>query len=299
MNDSNQNISRDFSDDAVRRFLLGQLSADEQPGFEQRLFLDSELEARVRLAEFNLADDYAFSRLRAEDRKRFEQRFLAGDDRKLKLNVSNVLRDRFALTQSPVRTTTRFIKQLQSLLNFDQLIVRIAFGVAMLVLITGSAWLLIKKEPRIKDGIKESISRVTKIKRPQPTNAPRESHHAQDISPPERRVTPSPTVEIVTLSPDVLLESDKAPSINLPADGMVRLELAVTPEPSAMYQAQLSTIEGRTVVTAESLKATEGAGKIDLDVPVGLLKTGDYRITLRRVSDTSKESLVSYYFRVR
>jgi hypothetical protein len=53
------------------------------------------------------------------------------------------------------------------------------------------------------------------------------------------------------------------------------------------------------VVTAESLKATEGAGKIGLDVPVGLLKTGDYRITLRRVSDTSKESLVSYYFRVR
>ncbi len=94
MNDSNQNISRDVSDDAVRRFLLGQLSANEQPGFEHRLFLDSELEARVRLAEFDLADDYACSRLGAEDRERFEQRFLASNERKLKLNVSNAKRRR-------------------------------------------------------------------------------------------------------------------------------------------------------------------------------------------------------------
>jgi hypothetical protein len=29
-----------------------------------------------------------------------------------------------------------------------------------------------------------------------------------------------------------------------------------------------------------------------------LLKAGDYKITLRRVNDTSKEGLGSYYFRV-
>ncbi|MGH9971797.1 MAG: hypothetical protein ACREBG_28935 [Pyrinomonadaceae bacterium] len=308
MNDSNQNFSSEVSDDAVRRFLLGQLSANEQPSFEQRLFLDSELEARVRLAEFDLADDYACSRLGAEDRERFEQRFLAGDDRKLKLNVSNALRDRFAFTQAPVRTTTRFVKQLQSLLNFNRLIVRIAFGVAMLVVIVGGAWLMIKKEQRIKDGIK----RVVKIRRSQPPNAPRETHHAPDNSAPEHRATPStmldhegttpsPTVEIITLSPNVPLESGKAPNINLSTGHyIVRLELAVKPEPSALYQAQLSTIAGQAVVTADSLKATEvGGKKIDFDVPVGLLKAGNYRITLRRVSDSSKETVASYYFRVR
>ena len=304
MNDPNQNISPDFSDDAVRRFLLGQLSADERPGFEQRLFLDSELETRVRLAEFDLADDYAFSRLPAEDRERFEQRFLVGDDRKLKLNVSNALRDRLVFSQAPVapvRTTTRFVKKFQSLLNFNQFVVRIAFGVAMLVVIVGGAWLLVKKEPRIKEGIKEGIKRASRIRRPQPANVPREAHHASDNSAPEHRETPSPKVEIITLLPDVLLEGGKAPSINLPegAHSIVRLELAVEPEPSALYQAQLSTVEGQTVVTAESLKATEAAGKkIHFDVPVGLLKAGDYKITLRRVSDTSKETVASYYFRV-
>lgn len=302
MKDSNENNSREFSDDTVRRFLLGQLNTKEQPRFEQRLFLDSELEARVRLAEFELADDYACSRLRAKDRERFEQRFLVSDDRKLKLEVSNALQDRFAFTQAPVKTTARFVEQLQSLLNFNELIVRIAFGVAMLVVILGSAWLLIKKEPRIKEGIKDRIQRVTRIRRPQPANAPREAHHAPDKSAPEPRETPSPKVEIITLSPDVLLESGKAPSINLPAGAhdIVRLQLVVKPEPFALYQAQLSTIEGQTVVTAESLKSTEVAGnKIDFDVPVGLLKAGDYRVTLRRISDTSIESVLSYYFRVR
>ena len=290
MNDSNQNISQDFSDDAVRRFLLGQLSAEEQPVFEQGLFLDSELEDRVRLAEFDLADDYAYSRLSAEDRERFEERFLAGADRTLRLHVSNALRDRFAFTQTPVRTLARFVKQVPNLFNFNQPIVRIAFGVVMLVVIVGGAWLLIKKEPQIK----ESIKRIAKIRRSQPTNAPREEAHH-----PRRETS---TVEIVTLSPDVLLESGKAPSINLPAGAhdIVRLELVVEPDPSALYKAQLSTIDGQTIVTAESLKATGVAGnKIDLDVPASLLKAGDYRITLTRVTDTSKESVASYYFRVR
>lgn len=301
MNDSSQNISQKFSDDVVRRFLLGQLSPNEQPGFEHRLFRDSELEARVRLAEFELADDYACARLGAEDRERFEQRFLVAHDRKLKLNVSNALRDRFAFRQAPVRTMTQFVKQLQNL-NFNQFMVRIAFGVAMLVVIVGGAWLLVKREPRIKDGIKEGIKRASRIRRSQPADVPRETHHAPDKSAPEHRETASPKVEIITLSPDVLLESGEAPSINLPAGAhdIVRLHLVVEPEPSAFYQAQLSTIEGQTVVTAESLKTTEVAGnKIDFDVPVGLLKAGDYKITLRRVSDTSKESVTSYYFRVR
>ena len=307
MSDTHQNFSHDVSNDAVRRFLLGQLSANEQPGFERRLFLDSELEARVRLAEFELADDYACLRLSAEDRERFERRFLLSDDRKLKLNVSHALRERFVLTPAPVRTMPRIFRQLQSLLSFNRPVVRIAFGVAMLLVILGGAWLVIKDEQPIKDRIK----RIVKIRRPQPPSTPRESHHPSNNSAPDRpaptpvpdhaRPAPSPTVEIIPLSPDVLTDSGKAPTINLSAGthDIVRLELAIKPEPSALFQAQLSTIEGQAVVTADSLKTTDAAGnRIDFNVPASLLKAGDYKITLTKVSDTSKESIASYYFRV-
>ncbi|HKY29864.1 MAG TPA: hypothetical protein VJM12_18125 [Pyrinomonadaceae bacterium] len=289
MNDSNQNISGDFRDDTVRRFLLGQLNANEQSAFEQGLFLDSELEARVRLAEFDLADDYACSRLPAADREQFEKTFLVSEDRKLKLNVSNALRDRFAISRARSRTTTKVVKQL---FDFDRLAVRIAFSVAMLVVIVGGAWLVIKK----REPIKETISKVTKIRRPQPSNSPTHSHHAQNASP---RQTSSPMV--VTLSPYVLIESGNAPTVNLPvgAHDIVRLELVVKAEPSASYQAQLSTIDGQTVVTTKTWDATEVSGeKIDLDVPVALLKSGEYRVTLTKVSDTSQENVATYYFRV-
>ena len=49
--------SPEFSDEAIRRFLLGRLSASEQPAFERRLFSEDGLDARVRLAELDLADD--------------------------------------------------------------------------------------------------------------------------------------------------------------------------------------------------------------------------------------------------
>lgn len=293
MNDSNQNSSGDFSEDAVRRFLLGRLSADEQPDFERRLFLDSDLEARVRRGELDLTDDYACSRLSDEDRQQFEKRFLVSDDRKLKLIVSNALRDRFGVTQASSIKTTLVIKQLHSVFDFNRLAVRIAFSFALLVLIVGGAWLLIKKEP-----IKETITRVTRIRRPQPSTDPKHSHHPQNTSP---RQAPSPFVEIVTLSPDVPLESGKAPTVNLPAGAhdIVRVELVVKADSSAVYEAQLSIIDGQTVVTAEPVKATAVTGdKIELNVPVSLLKAGDYHITLRRVSDTSQGDVAHYYFRV-
>src|SRR5438552_16173724 len=86
----------EFSDETIRRFLLGGLSASEQPLFEQRLFTDDGLDARVRLAEFDLADDYAFERLNASERSLFEEKFLLTSDRRQNLEVSRVLRDRFA-----------------------------------------------------------------------------------------------------------------------------------------------------------------------------------------------------------
>ena len=65
---SNDGGSRPFSDETIRRFLLGGLSASERPLFEQRLITDDDLDARVRLAELELADDYAFERLSAPER---------------------------------------------------------------------------------------------------------------------------------------------------------------------------------------------------------------------------------------
>src|SRR6266446_7528188 len=89
-----------FSEETIRRFLLGSLRASEQPLFEQRLMSDVALDARARLVELDLADDYACGRLTTPDRKLFEQRFLVTVGRQRKLRVSKLLHDRFSLSAS-------------------------------------------------------------------------------------------------------------------------------------------------------------------------------------------------------
>src|SRR5258708_39904542 len=85
-----------FSGDAIHRFLFGRLSAAEQATLEERLFTDDALEARVRLAEFDLTDDYALERLSAADREAFEEKFLLSAQRKRLPKVSTALPLRFA-----------------------------------------------------------------------------------------------------------------------------------------------------------------------------------------------------------
>ena len=91
----NKQLSPAFSDDLIRRFLLGRLSSTEQTSLEESLFIDEELEARVHLAELDLTDDYVFARLNAADRERFDRMFLISADRRQGLNVARALRDRF------------------------------------------------------------------------------------------------------------------------------------------------------------------------------------------------------------
>ena len=52
-----------ISDGMIRGFLLCRLGEGTRARFEERLFTDDELERRVRLAEFELTDDYVFGRL--------------------------------------------------------------------------------------------------------------------------------------------------------------------------------------------------------------------------------------------
>src|SRR5438046_7969544 len=93
MIESNRSIV--FSDDAIRRFLLGELPVAEQTAFENRLVADDELEARVRLSELGLADDYVQRWLPRAESLRVQERFLVTKDRQEMAAVSQALRDRF------------------------------------------------------------------------------------------------------------------------------------------------------------------------------------------------------------
>src|SRR5260221_6840941 len=119
------NNSPEFSDDAIRRFLFGRLSAAERTTLEERLFTDHTLEARVRLAEIDLADDYALECLSPPDREAFAEKFLLSAERQRQLRVSTALHDRFGAASTVAKTARRgatisISEKLRLLLGFNQ-----------------------------------------------------------------------------------------------------------------------------------------------------------------------------------
>ena len=296
---------RPFSDETIRRFLLGGLSASEQPLFEQRLITDDGLDARVRLAEFELADDYAFERLSTPDRRLFEQTFLLASNRQHQLRVSKALRDRFSFTAATSSEDHTVTPRWRDLFGLSRPARRIAFGVLILLLVFGTAWLVIR-EPRI---VRQIANRLNPRRSPQ-RSTPREVHHPTNQSSPEHLTTPSPMPEhdqtasspvavTVALTPAASPKAREMPAVNLPKgdQGVVRLQLA-KPVQTGPYRAELLTIEGSWIFSADSLKPDDSRAEIDFDVPARSLKSGNYHVRLSRVDGGSKRSVASYYFRV-
>src|SRR5215831_1694778 len=146
MLDSTRMTSKgEFTDDVIRRFLLGCLRDSERPAFEARLLEDDELDARVRLAELDLTDDYAFARLEAADHDLFDQNFLVTRDRRRALEISTALRHRISpATQSELNLARR----LKSFFKLRQPAWQYAFAALVVILVIASVW-LVTKEPQI------------------------------------------------------------------------------------------------------------------------------------------------------
>lgn len=288
----------EFPDEMIRRFLLGGLSSSEQQAFEEQLFSDDGLDGRVRRVEFELADDYAYGRLNQAERDLFERKFLVSADRRRKIAVSSVLRERFA--PAPV-AKLGVVERVRSLLSVTRPAWRLAFGAVLLLILFGTA-LLVIKEPRLP----QQIVRKLIPRRPAPRSAPEEVHHPTNDSRPQHQETPSPMPDhdqgsSSTVTVALAVDSGVAPTVIVPkgAQDFVRFQLAVAADQRGPHRVELFTVEGQTVFSAESIKAADTPGApVDFDVAAALLKPGNYQIRLTRENAGAKESLGIYYFRV-
>ena len=288
-------IADSFSDDSIRRFLLGQLQGSEQTTFEEQLFLNSELEARVRLAEFELADDYAFKRLTESETESFRDRYLLTADRNQKLNVSESLRDRFMLASTATKPS--MYERLMPFFDLRLPAWRYAFAAFLLVLILATVF-LVTKEPQIAGRLFPGPFKP----RPQPTTSPDITHHSTAPSSPAHveQSPPAAPHELPLSVPLTSLNSiDQAPLVTLPSgeNTVVRFQLSIKGA-QGTYRADLFAASGEALFSADSLKPNGAKPSIDFDVPANTLKSGQYQIRLSRTDDQAKQESSQYYFRV-
>ena len=300
---SNTQTPPEISDAMIRRFLLARLDPEQQSAFEASLFSDEKLEQRVRLAEYELTDYYAFEQLNSSEQKLFERNFLVSSVRKNQLKVSRALHDRFepaAAAHTP-RLLSSFAERLTSLFNLRQPSWRIAFAALLSLLLVGTVWLAIRKEPQIE----EEIIRRVSGKRVSRQTTPLESNHPTNPSAPQHETMPSPMPEhertvqspmSVALAPDVTRE--KAPSIALTQGdhAVVRFELALKSNQATEYRAELVTAQGQPAFEGTAT-VSSSSDIVSFDVPARLLKQAEYQVKL--LNAHSNSAVATYYFRVR
>jgi len=265
--------------------------------FEEQLFTDSDLEDRVRLAEFELADDYTFKRLTEGEANSFGEKYLLTADRKQKLNVSKALGDRFMAVSRP-EPRARIYRALP-LLDIRQMTWRHAIAALVLILIFVIVFLA-RKEPQIVERILPDHFK----QRHHATPTPQEMHHAAGSAAPahsdESPVKPvheSPVVIALTSTNAI----DQGPVIVLPSgeNAVARFQLFIKADQEGVYRADLLTFAGEKIFYADSLKAYgSGPSSISFDVPVSALKSGQYEIRLTRTDNQAKRRVAQYYFRI-
>jgi hypothetical protein len=291
----NQETAANISEATIRRFLLAQLSRGEQSAFERALLMNPQLEQRARLAEIALIDDYVLNRLKANDRDAFQTEFTVTTARRRKLEVSNALRQTFAVknVSQPARSSSA-----QRLFVWPTFVWRIAFAIVVLMVLFASA-LVIRREPQIVKRIIPKRLRPGAVVTPTPETA----HHATNSSesPDHRDETPQLPAHEASPQTMVLLASslsDSAPIVRLAnnASNAVRLELMLERNESATFSAVVTTSSGEVVYDVPQISAQD-LDHLDFDVPIERLKPGVFQISLKRIDDEAS-AVATYYFRV-
>lgn len=292
-NYSRGSASGRFSDRELRQFLLAQLTGSNQIEFESALFSDPQLLQRVRLAEIDLTDDYAFGRLRGKEQSAFREKFLVSSGRRNALAISRALHEQAAGASARLAFSSSVSSRAVRLLRHP--VWRFAFASLILALILAGAW-LVTKEPQFVRRIIPLRLRPAASSTPTPEVA---NHRADSGAAPSHQDEPpqSPEHE-VGVQTFVLRQSKEAPATLIVSAGTVsvRFELEVEHSMQTAYRADLISA-GTVIYTAPQIFAAHGSGRISVHVPATVLRPGDFQIRLTQLADNGL--VASYYLRVK
>lgn len=159
-----------------RQYLLGELTATELAAMQQDVFSDQEKFYQLCEIEDRLLEDYARGALTAEQRRRFEQRYLSNPARKRRVAFAQAMARGFQPKENEALARPSFRSRVQAVwqairagLRTPKLAVSGAATVLVLLL-TGTVWLWIERTRWQETIVK--LEGQPKPSSPVPTEAP-------------------------------------------------------------------------------------------------------------------------------
>ena len=310
-------------ENACERYLLGEMSEQEQAHLEESYFADDALFERFLAVKEDLIDAYARGGLTGQKRAQFEQHFLNSEPRRQRVEEAReFIRAVTAASTNAVAVNRRSATHTAPSTSWWQLILEYltrrplawqgALAALLIVALAGS-WLLVRRfqsqRASVVPPVNENRSDLAGNK-PTDLNGSPSPAIASNAPTPDRAQRPTPDkqpqpmpaqVASLFLSPFSPRDVTGSNSLILrPDTSAIRLHLALKRDDYRHYVAILKTLDGEQVLSRRGLKAGGAAEKsVTITLDPSVLHRQDYIITLSGFTANGKlEAIGEYYFRV-
>ncbi len=320
------NLEDDF---AIKRYLLGELTEEDQQQLEERLLTENEYFERLQLIEDELVDEYLGGGLSPAEREKFDSHFLSTPERYQKLRIASALRryvSAAALVEEPepVRSApppTSPWQLLKAFLWGQNPVLGYFLAAALLLIVLGGTWSMVSSrrlqnqlewvkaqqstsEQELQRQLGEQRARGGQLAE----ELEREKHQRAVLEEEKRSLITSlherlgPSTLSLALTPGLVRGTETTKKLSIPSSGsLIRFELQSPGDDFKSYTASLHNDEGDEIVTRYKLKARpmRGSTVVVMNVTSEDVPQGDYYVQLSGITDSGKiEELDKYFFRI-
>jgi len=298
------------------RYLLGELSEQEQAALEERYFRDPNVFDRVLQVESELVDAYARGQLSTEMRERFEQFYLKHPSRRNRVEFAKSLTTRIDKAEAPViasrepQSDLSWWQRLLGTVGGQRPMLRFSMAFAAVLILLAGIWIFfnIKRQSEQKEAAQH---------REQPTPAqpgvtPPQTEKQQVAQTPVETSQPSPNSNKAPASSTVTLAltvGGVRSATGGPTQTLViardkteaQLLLNLKDNNYATYRVSLQKIGGPEVFTQTNIKprSVKHDARFVFEVPTTRLTSGDYVLSLGGITPTGEvDELSKSLFRV-
>jgi hypothetical protein len=288
----------------MKRYLLGRASPEERVDLENAYLADPTSFEELTEAENDLIDSYVRGKLPEQDKKEFEQQYLASPGRQARVQFASALID---ISQEPRPASVVQRSFPWPWFTLNQQIPKLRWGLALsaATVILAIGWLKVTHDREIRASLPSPQRGILHSPFAGTTPSNGQAPKGKDASGTEIARTETPELAEFTmkLTPGISRSiGAEAKTFTLPRVGSIDLQLTLDNDDYPAYGVVLETAEGKVIQRVGGLKSRVLSGNkvIDLRISSHLIRTGDYVVTLSGISapTNSEEEVEVYSFRV-
>src|SRR5215471_7212095 len=278
------------------KYLLGNLTEEEQVYVENRAFADANHLGALEAAEADLIDAYVRGQLSQAERRGFERQFLTSPSRRNKVEFARALA-RVASESRAVRLPTAW-QTLLSVVRGWSPAVQVAAGLATVVFAAGGSWLIVQNTSmRSRVTVLEAQRRDLEIREQELRHEL--AVHSQQQSTTRVGVLP-PVVASLVFSPGLTRAETRVEQLVLnPSVQIAHVEIQLeSRDDYPRFRVELRKRSGDDVLTQGNLpkRRTTVGYSVSFDVPASALLPGEYELALKGLLDDQSVQDVAYYY---